>query len=67
MPQATGRAWKSERASVHAAGGSRPRSNKYSPSDAGKKPPPGERDRCWVGGYTRSDGVEVKGYYRSIG
>jgi hypothetical protein len=67
MPPAKGRAWKLERASVHAAGGARPRSNKYSHSDRHKKPAPGERVKCWVGGYTRADGVYVKGHYRTIG
>ena len=66
MPSAKGRAWKMERASVTVPGRGRPRSNKYSGSDAGGKPAPGERKRCWVGGYTRSDGTEVKGHYRAL-
>lgn len=66
MANAAGRSWKLERASVSKQGKSRPRSNKYSASDRGKKPAPGERTRVWVGGYTRADGTEVKGYYRSI-
>jgi hypothetical protein len=61
-----GRAWKLERASVHGQGKQRPRSNKYSGSDASKKPAPGERSRVWVGGYVRADGTEVKGHYRKI-
>ena len=60
-----GRAWKLERASVSAKGKSRPRSNKYSGSDKGKKAGPGERSRVWVGGYTKADGTKVSGYYRS--
>ena len=67
MPQPTGRAWKLERASVHTPGGSRPRSNKYSHSDRHTKPAPGTRETCWVGGYTRGDGVKVRGHYRKIG
>jgi hypothetical protein len=64
MPGAKGRAWKMERASVHQKG--RTRSNKYSGADASKQPEPGERERCWIGGYTRADGVQVKGHYRSL-
>ena len=60
----SGRAWKMERASVNVKGKSRPRSNKYSGSDSAKKPAPYSRARVWVGGYTRADGVKVKGYYR---
>jgi hypothetical protein len=67
MPQAKGRAWKLERASVTVKGKSRPRSNKYSGSDSDQRPEPGTRSRVWVGGYTRADGVVVKGYYRSLG
>ena len=66
MPQAKGRAWKLERASVHVQGKDRPRSNKYSGSDSTKKPAPGARERVWVGGYKRADGTQVKGYYRSM-
>jgi hypothetical protein len=62
---ASGRAWKLERASVHHRGSSRPRSNKYSKSDCDTMPGAGERERIWVGGYTRADGVAVHGYYRS--
>jgi hypothetical protein len=54
-----------ERASVKVAGKKRPRSNKYSGSDAGQKPAVGERQRIWVGGYVRNDGMKVNGYYRS--
>ena len=67
MPQAKGRAWKLERASVHTAGRSRPRSNKYSGSDSHRRPEPGEREKCWVGGYVRADGSKVRGHYRAIG
>lgn len=56
-----------ERASVTVKGKSRPRSNKFSGGDASKKPAPGERERCWVGGYRRADGSKVNGYYRAIG
>jgi hypothetical protein len=65
MANAKGRAWKMERASVSTAGKSRPRSNKYSGSDSGKKPAAGSRDQVWVGGYTRTDGTKIKGYYRA--
>ena len=64
MAAAKGRAWKLERASVSQPGKSRPRSNKYSGSDAKKAPAPGTRDRVWVGGYTKADGTKVEGYYR---
>jgi hypothetical protein len=66
MPKQQGRAWKMERASVHVAGKSRPRSNKYSASDQSKKPAPGERQRVWVGGYVRADGTRVNGHYRAL-
>ena len=62
---AKGRAWKLERASVSVPGKSRPRSNKYSGGDAGRKPAPGTRQQVWVGGYTRADGTKVEGYYRA--
>ena len=65
MASAKGQAWKMERASVNVPGKKRPRSNKYSGSDAGRQPAPGERERIWVGGYVRSDGMKVNGYYRS--
>ena len=65
MPNAKGRAWHLERASVKVAGKSRPRSNKYSANDSSKKPAPGERQQIWVGGYTRADGHKVKGHYRA--
>ncbi|MBX9627101.1 MAG: hypothetical protein K2X82_25085 [Gemmataceae bacterium] len=64
MAAAKGRSWKLERASVSQPGKSRPRSNKYSGSDAKKAPPPGTRDRVWVGGYTKADGTKIAGYYR---
>ncbi len=60
------KSWKGERASVTVRGKSRPRSNKYSKSDSTSKPEPGSRERVWVGGYTRSDGVKVAGHYRSL-
>lgn len=63
--QASGRAWKLERASVHRQGQSRPRSNKYAESDTTTRPDAGQRGRIWVGGYTRADGTHVEGYYRS--
>lgn len=67
MATKSGRVWKQERASVTTAGSARPRSNKYSGGDSGKKPAPGERGRTWVGGYTKKDGTKVEGYYRDIG
>lgn len=65
MAKAKGRAWKMERASVHVAGKSRPRSNKYSGGDGDTKPAPGTREQVWVGGYTRADGTKIKGHYRA--
>ena len=65
MPTKGGRSWKLERASVSARGSSRSRSNKYSGSDSDERPGRGERQRVWVGGYTRQDGTRVPGYYRS--
>ena len=65
MTTSNGRSWKAERASVSAAGKSRPRSNKYSGGDPGKKPAPGSRKQVWVGGYTRADGTKVGGHYRA--
>jgi hypothetical protein len=61
-----GGAWKKERASVSLRNQKRPRSNKYSGADQSRKPAAGTRQRVWVGGYTRADGTEVQGYYRSI-
>jgi len=66
MPNKRGRSWKVERASVHRRGAARPRSNKYSGSDADRRPGSGERSRVWVGGYTRSDGTKVHGHYRGV-
>jgi hypothetical protein len=63
MATKSGRAWKLERASVHRDG--KRRSNKYSGGDKDTRPGPGERQRVWVGGYTRKDGTKVDGYYRS--
>lgn len=65
MATAKGRSWKLERASVHKNGKSRPRSNKYSGGDSDTRPAPGERERVWVGGYTRADGSKVHGHYRA--
>lgn len=65
MPSKSGRAWTTERASVSRPNDLRPRSNKYSGSDSGEKPSAGQRQRVWVGGYTRQDGTHVSGYYRS--
>jgi hypothetical protein len=59
------RSWKNERASVSRKSTARPRSNKYSRSDQTKRPEAGSRSRVWVGGYTRSDGTAVEGYYRA--
>ena len=59
------RAWKMERASVSRKSQKRPRSNKYSGSDTSRRPSAGSRSRVWVGGYKRSDGTEVAGYYRA--
>lgn len=59
------RSWKMERASVRRKGAARARSNKYSGGDKGKKPAKHSRKGLWVGGYTRKDGVKVKGYYRT--
>ena len=60
----TKRSWKMERASVSRKSQARPRSNKYARSDTTQRPAAGSRSRVWVGGYTRSDGTEVAGYYR---
>jgi hypothetical protein len=64
VPTTSGRAWNPERTGVRVAGKSR--SNKYSLTDSHKKPAPRMRVMRWVGGYTRSDGVHVKGHYRKI-
>jgi hypothetical protein len=58
-----GRAWKNERASVHSPKKSRPRSNKFSKSDATQRPESGSTSRYWRAGYTRKDGTKVKGHY----
>ncbi|HEX8087783.1 MAG TPA: hypothetical protein VF762_02950 [Blastocatellia bacterium] len=65
MANKNGRSWKMERASVNVKGQSRAQSNKYSHNDTDKKPAPGTRQKVWVGGYTKSDGTQVEGYYRS--
>jgi len=64
MASKKGKAWKMERASVSLKEDGRPRSNKYSGSDS-QREPRGSRKKVWVGGYTRSDGSQVPGYYRS--
>jgi len=61
---AKSRSWKVERASVNAATRSRRRSNKFRKSDSKPRPAVGSRERVWVGGYTRGDGVKVHGHYR---
>ncbi|HEY2910588.1 MAG TPA: hypothetical protein VGI99_10095 [Gemmataceae bacterium] len=58
--------WKMERASVAVRSKSRPRSNKYSHGDGDKRPDPGDRQRVWVGGYSRANGTKVTGHYRSM-
>ena len=65
MATSKGRSWKGERSSVTTRGKPRPRSNKYSGGDKGKKPAGGSRMQVWVGGYTRADGSKVSGYYRA--
>jgi hypothetical protein len=65
MARKEGGSWKKERASVGSKSSSRPRSNKYSGSDSSRRPSAGSRERVWVGGYTREDGIRVEGYYRS--
>lgn len=57
------KSWKLERATVHRRGATRSDSNKYSKSDTSRRS--NSRSRIWVGGYTRSDGVEVAGHYRA--
>jgi hypothetical protein len=64
MQSSTSRSWKMERASVTRSGAARPRSNKYSKSDAHPRPAAGSRSRVWVGGYVRNDGIQVEGHYR---
>jgi hypothetical protein len=58
------RSWKLERASVNTVTRSRPRSNKYRKTDSKPRPPAGSRNRVWVGGYIRGDGIKVHGHYR---
>jgi hypothetical protein len=65
MANKQGRAWKLERASVNRKDEARAKSNKYSGGDSSRQPAPGSRRKVWVGGYTRSDGTNVEGYYRS--
>ena len=59
----SGRAWKSERASVNNKNKSRPKSNKYSSSDKSRRPEAGSSEQYWRAGYTRKDGTKVKGHY----
>jgi len=54
MPTKAGRAWKQERTT----------GRKYAGGDDDTQPPPGERERFWVSGYTRADGTKVAGYYK---
>ena len=57
--------WKGERASVHESGLPHPRSNKYRPrpADNTTRPSVGSTTRYWRGGYTRKDGIQVRGHY----
>lgn len=66
MPRTKSKTWKLERACVHRKGSAKPRSNKYSKSDNDERPNAGSRSRVWVGGYTRSDGIAIKGHYRAV-
>jgi hypothetical protein len=66
MATKSGRTWKLERASVDVENKSRPRSNKFSESDSHAAPEAGSRKKAWVGGYTKTDGTEVKGHYRTL-
>lgn len=60
----SGRAWKTERASVSDRTSTKSRSNKYRPgSDSSKRPAAGNQQRYWRAGYTRRDGTKVKGHY----
>jgi hypothetical protein len=59
----SGRAWKTQRASVNQKNKARPRSNKYSRSDTSKRPQAGTAEQYWRAGYTRKDGTRVKGHY----
>lgn len=64
MAKNTKRAWKNERASVTSKKQSRPKSNKYSrSSDRSKRSAAGSATQYWRAGYTRKDGVKVKGHY----
>lgn len=60
---ASGRAWKNERASVNNKNKSRPRSNKFSGADKSKRLEEGSPEQYWRAGYTRRDGTKVKGHY----
>lgn len=56
--------WKKERTSVNRKNGSKPKSNKYRPeSDSSRRPKAGSGERYWRAGYTRKDGIKVKGHY----
>ena len=60
----SGRAWKTERASVNSKNKSRTKSNKYTrTSDSTQRPEAGTACRYWRAGYTRKDGTKVKGHY----
>jgi hypothetical protein len=60
----SGRAWKTERASVNSKNKSRTKSNKYTrTSDSTQRPEAGTASRYWRAGYTRKDGTKVKGHY----
>jgi hypothetical protein len=60
----SGRAWKTERASVNSKNKRRPKSNRYSrTSDSTERPESGTTSRYWRAGYTRKDGTKVKGHY----
>ena len=57
----SGRSWKNERASVSKQNKSKPRSNKYRPSDKSNRDD--QVEQYWRAGYTRADGTKVKGHY----
>jgi hypothetical protein len=62
--RSSGRSWRNERASVTSKNNSRPKSNKYSrTSDSSKRPRAGTTEQYWRAGYTRKDGIKVKGHY----
>ncbi|MBC7817426.1 MAG: hypothetical protein IAG10_11095 [Planctomycetaceae bacterium] len=67
MPTKRRSTWKIERASVTVKGHSRPRSNKFSGMDRDQRPAPHTRQKVWVGGYTKADGTQIQGHFRSTG